>query len=206
VRRSSSTTRTFAGSAAFRSSSHTARATSYLRGMGDPGAHDPLAFTSIGSLSARSFNSSERVGAGGFGSVSARPGFKPGFGPGPATANQKVRPKWITEGRRLSAGFLTNVRRSDYLIKGNVKVPSPDTYNPSRSLKRLEKRTVGGDSTFKGTPRFDAATTAIDSSPGPGHYELFKHTLVFGAREKLKAARGQTSTRADLFRPPRVRV
>ena len=118
--------------------------------------------------------------------------------------NQKVRPKWITEGRRLSAGFLTTVRRSEWVMRGNVKVPSPDAYNPSQSHKRLQKRTVGGDSSFKGTPRFDADREV--NSPGPGHYELFKHTLVFGAREKLKAARGQTSTRADLFRPPRVRV
>ena len=205
-RRPTTTTAKFAGSAAFKSASSNARQACYLREMGDPGSYDPYSHLNMGSQSARSFNRTQQSGTGRFGSGSKRGEFATGIGPG--AAGYMTRPNWVKNGRKLSPGFATKSTRSDW-VKPKSQSPNPGVYNPQHGIKLAEKRTQGGDSIFRNrTPRFTSKEeeARVKQAPGPGHYSARTHTLAHGAKEKMKSMRTYTSTRADLFRPPRVRV
>lgn len=166
-----------------------------------PGSYDPYAHLSMGSQSARTFNKSMQQGTGKFGSRSGGLEFATGIGPGAAGYDPaKVRPRWIHNPRKLSPGFSTKSKRSQFL-KSKSQAPDPGRYHPKFTLQ--DKRTHGGDSDFNNrTPRFSKEKVTL----GPGHYRVESHTLVNSARASTKMHRAYTSTRADLFRAPRVRV
>lgn len=139
-------------------------------------------------------------GTGKFGSKSGGLEFATGIGPGAVYNPENIRPKWIHNPRKLSPGFSTKSGRSQFL-KSKSQAPDPGRYNPKHTLQ--DKRTQGGDSEFNNrTPRFAKEKVTL----GPGHYSIDSFTLVHSARELSKKYRAQTSTREDLFRPPRVRV
>ena len=208
-RRPSSTATKFAGSAAFRSSSSTGRATSYLKEMGDPGQYNPDAFMGFGSQSARSFNKMQQTGRGRFNSDTPRGEFAPRTGFfGPGAAGYNPRPEWIKEKKWLSPGFATKSQRSAW-VKSKSAAPAPGRYDPHNAIQATSKRTLGGESGFRNaTPRFQSKeeTARIRKAPGPGAYSANNHTLAAAAKERIKSMRTYTSTRADLFRPPRVQV
>jgi hypothetical protein len=102
----------------------------------------------------------------------------------------------------MSSGFLTKSKRSKELDR-NLDVPNVGAYNPADSHARLESR-KGGDSMFRNRSKRFAGVETV--SPGPAGIAPNNHTLARAARERMRDVRLQTSTREDLFRPPRVRV
>lgn len=191
-----------AGTAAFKSKSDSSRSSGFLRGMGDPGAYDPHKNLSLGRSTARSFSKRHQRGDGQFGASSARAEWKGRRDdPGPAAYN--TRPPWLRDVRRPSAGFQTRFNRGDFLLR-NLHTPVVGAYDPEKSIARLATRTKGGEATFRSK---DARFLSSEHfSPGPSRYMPDAHTIARAARERVRNARGLTSTRADLFRPPRVQV
>ena len=130
--RAGSTTKSLAGTSAFRSKSDGRFAASYLREMSDPG-HYTVAYGTVADSkrAARSFHASDRKGAGGFGSVSKRFEFVIRSGPG---AIYDVTPPWLdaeAKRGRQSAGFLTTVQRSAWVMrKGTRETPTFAKYFP----------------------------------------------------------------------------
>ena len=195
------TSRSFAGSAAFRSTSDmSSRSASCLHEMGDPGEYT-VSNKTLANMSKTSFSASERAGKYGFSSLTKRFNFVIRDGPGPI---YDTRPDWLdVEARRgrKSSGFLTAVQRSAWLNKG---FHVDNKYDTESSYKFLEKRATGGDSIFRNEVQRFRTTFTI--SPGPAAHVPNNHTLARMLIERKRDARMSTSTREDLFRPPRVRT
>ena len=102
---------------------------------------------------------------------------------------------------RKSSGFLTAVQRSAWLNKG---FHVDNKYDTESSYKFLEKRATGGDSIFRNEVQRFRTTFTI--SPGPAAHVPNNHTLARMLIERKRDARMSSSSREDLFRPPRVRT
>ena len=195
-----STTRAFAGSAAFRSTSGSSfQSASSLHEMGDPGAYTVTSKTLANDLTQTSFSTSERAGKYGFGSLTKRFNFVVRDGPGPI---YDTRFDWLDEASRgrTSSGFSSGTERGTWLNKG---FHVDHQYDLERSYKFLEKSGSGGSMFRNGAQRFRSTFTV---SPGPAAHVPNNHTFARMLIERKRDARMSTSARDDLFRPPRVRT
>ena len=203
-RRSKSTNTILAGSAAFRSSSAQRKNTFE---WSDPGTF----VRRVGNLK-HSFNRSVQEGDGKFGSKSPRPAWgrvHPVHHAGPIPGTYNPREPWRYGKNKPSAGFLTTTKRSEFILKV-AKKNIPDPYLGHSTVRSQQKRVVGGESSFKGTPRFEVQRTG-QGDLGPGSYRHDHNTMSQSARDyksgpsKLSACFAG-NRHHDLFQTPKVRA
>ena len=89
-------------------------------------------------------------------------------------------------------------------MERNLDTPLWSKFRPEDSREKLETKKFGCESIFRSkSSRFSGDESV---SPGPGGHVPNNHTLARAASERMRDFRPRTSTREDLFRPPRVRA
>eukprot|EP00322_Chrysochromulina_rotalis_P011717 CAMPEP_0115844762 /NCGR_PEP_ID=MMETSP0287-20121206/8994_1 /TAXON_ID=412157 /ORGANISM="Chrysochromulina rotalis, Strain UIO044" /LENGTH=241 /DNA_ID=CAMNT_0003298495 /DNA_START=9 /DNA_END=734 /DNA_ORIENTATION=+ len=193
-KRQGSTSEDLAGSTAFKSKSNR-RDDGMLREQGDPGAYEPYSHMTVSNQSSRSFNKSQQLGSGGFGSKMKRPELSsPTEAPGPGTYDAKLPSS--PEAKQGSA-FASQTKRGGYLSK--VQTPGSGEYEPS-----AQDKINGGDSMFKNKDQRFKKSIEVEYSAhvAPGSYSHEGHTIEKRYRQnrgKVSSAFASTSLRGDMF-------
>ena len=201
-----------AGSAAFRSTSEQ-RTRSFE--WSDPGSFNLDSALGFGRLSTYGHNRGSKYGNLGFGSKSDRPAWgrtHPVHHAGPPPGAYDPRKPWRYGEKKQSAGFLTGTQRSEFILKA-AKKNIPEPYLSHAPVKSQQKRVPGGESLFKGTPRFGVQATG-QGSLGVGSYTYDNNTIAHSLRDfkaagsgpyKVSAAFATNRRMSELFATPKIR-
>jgi len=197
VKRTSSTGSELAGSAAFKSKSERKNDVS-LKEVGDPGAYNPYDSTQLAAMTSKSFNKSQQIGSGGFGTKVKRAELSvPNDAPGPGTYDAKL-PE-APEAKQGSA-FASQTKRGAYLPK--QQTPGAGEYDPALTQEKI----AGGDSMFKNKDERFKKSMELEYAAhvGPGSYAQVDKTVEVEFKKasgKVSSAFASTSLRADSFLP-----
>ena len=148
----------------------------------------------------QSFNPSQRMGAGGFGTKVKRWQFwlsVPNDAPGPGTYDAHL-PE-APEAKQGSA-FASQTKRGAYLPK--AQTPGAGEYDPAMAQEKIN----GGDSMFKNKDERFKKSMELEYAAhvGPGSYAQADRTVELDFKKssgKVSSAIASTSLRADSFLP-----